>query len=824
MSDLDLGNNYEESPEKENEDIGFYKIYESYNKKDKKKICLKVLSKENFEDEEEEDEENDINYGFFLKQMIKEGDMLNEFKSDNIIKLNNIIQNEIGCILEIENYDMNMLNYMNLNPFFENGNIEIYKKIILTLVHALKELKDKGIIHRNIKPENIYKLESEDDSVEGFKIKLANFDCAIYIKDVENSKPMISLMYSAPEIINNKKYNEKSDYWSLGITLFELYFGNSPFGQDASINDVKNIINNKKQFIYRKTCIQNPESKEKKPIIPTLDVLFKRLLCINPDERMTLEELCDFVENENFLKENKIYDNPKYSKYKYTKIYEEIKKEKQIEYDNEVRESFKPNEQKIITKIIELFEKTDHSNNCSNNLLDIKLKKDEPKQENKIEPKPEKKIEPKKEETNKSKNEKKVEIKYNNIIYYDENKKFLDEIYKNCEEFEENTQGTFVFCNDLKELKLLIEEILQKTDNKNKYLFNLITSGATWENTIDKLLSTDSNFKKMILNVCIFCKDIKKYNVSLKKSKNYNLIKGIWCTPAPIIKFIEKTSRKDIVPFPCIKLLTYSNYKNNYKKLHKIIANFYGPIDEKTFKNNYKNVTILIEEEDKTKKLKRSKKNLEKAFKVFNSDEEINTMKLIIKEYTKDTMFKDFNRWMMLLDEKYYLHFAYFSARLMYSLDNYGKEDNKYYNENNTVYRGITLPFIGILRYKIAEHKIIIFPAFTSTSIDKSVTKIFNQNKESNEFSVVFYIKNIYEKDYIPNGVDIHEISAHGNESEILFQAFSFYYVDSVQINIDKKNAFIYLKTIGKKCILEKEIKSGKDIEYDKKDNIIKVK
>ena len=57
-----------------------------------------------------------------------------------------------------------------------------------------------------------------------------------------------------------------------------------------------------------------------------------------------------------------------------------------------------------------------------------------------------------------------------------------------------------------------------------------------------------------------------------------------------------------------------------------------------------------------------------------------------------------------------------------------------------------------------------------------------------------------------------------------MFQAFSFYYVDSVQINIDKKNASIYLKTIGKKCILEKEIKSGKDIEYDKKDNIIKVK
>ena len=97
MSDLDLGSNYGESQEKENEGIGFYKIYETYNNKSKKNICLKVLSKENFEDEEEE-EENDINYGFFLKQIKKEGDMLNEFKSDNIIKLNNIIQNEISCI------------------------------------------------------------------------------------------------------------------------------------------------------------------------------------------------------------------------------------------------------------------------------------------------------------------------------------------------------------------------------------------------------------------------------------------------------------------------------------------------------------------------------------------------------------------------------------------------------------------------------------------------------------------------------------------------------------------------------------------------------
>ena len=305
MSDLDLGNDYEELLEKEGEELKNYKIYDTYNAKEGKLKSLKVLKKEQSEEDEDE-----YDVEFFLKQIEKEGNILKQFNSENIIKLTNVINNNRFYILEIENFDMNLNNYLNSNPFFENGDINIFKKIILTLVHALKDLKGKGIIHRNIKPENIYKLESEDDSVEDFKIRLANFDCAIYVKDVENSKQMGTFLYLAPEIINNSKYDEKSDYWSLGVTLFKLYFGNSPFGQDANKNKIHDIINGNEEFIYKKSYI------------PTLDVLFKRLLCINPDERMTLEELCEFVENENFLKENQIYDNSKYPKYKYTKIYE----------------------------------------------------------------------------------------------------------------------------------------------------------------------------------------------------------------------------------------------------------------------------------------------------------------------------------------------------------------------------------------------------------------------------------------------------------------------------------------------------------------------
>ena len=304
MSFLELTNNYKDLIEKNSEESNIYKIYNGENEVGNKSISLKVLDKNN----PDLDEELDIN--FFVKQIKNEGQILKELESDYIIKLYDIIENNNYLILEIENFDENLSSFMDESPIFEKGDKEIYKKIIISLVEALKELKAKGIIHRNIKPKNIYKLVSEEEedendiTAENFEIKLANFDSAVYKKEIQNSTPMGSLMYSAPEIINNSNYDEKSDLWSLGITLYELYFGCFPYGQNASIDTVRKIITGKEIFLYRKSYI------------PSLDVLFKRLLCINPDERMSLEELEEFVENDDFLKEDKIYNNEKYSQYK----------------------------------------------------------------------------------------------------------------------------------------------------------------------------------------------------------------------------------------------------------------------------------------------------------------------------------------------------------------------------------------------------------------------------------------------------------------------------------------------------------------------------
>ena len=793
MSEFGLGNEYKvDMLEKDEDESDIYKFYDAKNNQLNKDVCLKIFKKENTEEDEEE-----INYDFILNQIKKEGDVLTNLDSNHIIKFYKMHDNNKYRILEIENFDKTLYNYMEHCPIFEKDDKSLFKKIILDLVEALKELKEKRIIHRNIKPKNIFiqkvktkefdEFEESDESEEysdnNINIKLANFDCAISAKEVENSKPMGTFMYMAPEIINNSKYNESSDLWSLGITLFEIYFGCFPFGQKANFNTVRNIIDGKEQFIYRKT---------EKPKLPTLDVLFKRLLCINPEERMTLEELIDFVNNENFLKENIIYDNKKYTKFKYTEIYKLIEKEEQIKYEYEKEEGGKP---EYIDKIPTIKDFLERINDSGIIVHDEIFKEDK---------------------------------KFNNIIYYDEinDKKFKKSVFKDCDNFEENTPGSFIFCDNTNHLEIVKYEIFDKFQKNEKYKFNLITTGSAWEKTIGNIISKDNCWKKIIQNVCIYCTDIKKYNYL---SKEYDIIKCVWKTPDPVVKFIKKTASKDIEPFPLVKVITYEKYKKDYNIFHKMVSAFYGKNKKEIFEKNYAKMEELIDEEKKTKKLKRSEAILKKSFSNFDDNEEKEKMNSIINDYSNQTFYGDFNNWLRNLGTRYYCTIAYFASRLIYCLNNYGKTSNKYFNENTTIYRGMTLPFVNVLPYIRAENKIIVFSSFTSTSIEKDECDYFakrgkyGNRYKGNDFSVVFYINNHYEDGFISNGVDIIELAKIKKEKEILYQAFSFYHVEKVDINLVERSADIKLRTIGKKCILEEEIKKGNDFEFDEINDVMKL-
>ena len=60
------------------------------------------------------------------------------------------------------------------------------------------------------------------------------------------------------------------------------------------------------------------------------------------------------------------------------------------------------------------------------------------------------------------------EKRYNNIIYYNENKDFLKSICKDSDVFERNTSGAFILCTSLESLKLIRSEILIQIKKRSK--------------------------------------------------------------------------------------------------------------------------------------------------------------------------------------------------------------------------------------------------------------------------------------------------------------------------------------------------------------------
>ena len=106
----DLGKNFT-ILEKEGEESKIYQIYDVTAKQTGKKICLKVLDKEN----SNELEFDDI---FFLEQIKKEEKILKKLNSDAIIKINNIIDNTKYYGFEFDYFNISLYNYIREEPFF----------------------------------------------------------------------------------------------------------------------------------------------------------------------------------------------------------------------------------------------------------------------------------------------------------------------------------------------------------------------------------------------------------------------------------------------------------------------------------------------------------------------------------------------------------------------------------------------------------------------------------------------------------------------------------------------------------------------------------
>jgi len=118
---------------------------------------------------------------------------------------------------------------------FPEGEVRV---LMAELILALEHVHKEGFVHRDIKVENVML-----DSVG--HIKLIDYGLAVEL--VEEVMPMSatgSLIYMAPEMISEQTGGRHTDWWALGVLMFELLTGSSPWSsiddKPALKEDIKN--------------------------------------------------------------------------------------------------------------------------------------------------------------------------------------------------------------------------------------------------------------------------------------------------------------------------------------------------------------------------------------------------------------------------------------------------------------------------------------------------------------------------------------------------------------------------------------------------------
>lgn len=187
------------------------------------KAALKVISIPNSSAEIDElynegFDSNSITQRFrsYLEDIAKEYSLMSEMKGHtNIVYCDDLryIQHDDGMGWDIY-IKMELLTP--LPKILGNGFSEkLVIKLGLDMCNALALCKSKNIVHRDIKPQNIFVSESKD-------FKLGDFGIAKTAERTTSGTKTGTYKYMAPEVYNNQPYGHAADIYSLGIVLYWL--------------------------------------------------------------------------------------------------------------------------------------------------------------------------------------------------------------------------------------------------------------------------------------------------------------------------------------------------------------------------------------------------------------------------------------------------------------------------------------------------------------------------------------------------------------------------------------------------------------------------
>ena len=244
---------------------GYGKLYLARNKKDNKEYAIKYVSKKKMK-----------SLGVEPSIIKREIDIHIRITHPRIIKLYSYLEDRHNFYLAMEYAPKGNLYQLIQQKKGMCENEAFY--YFIQVASAIHFLHINGYAHRDIKPENIL-----IDKNGG--IKLCDFGWCVNVAKGERITFCGTYEYMAPEMINDEFYDMGIDLWSLGVLLYEMIHGYSPFRAHYFVKDAKSAMT--EIFIN----IKNNNYTINKDISDECIDLIDKLLTTDTKKRIKIGEL-----------------------------------------------------------------------------------------------------------------------------------------------------------------------------------------------------------------------------------------------------------------------------------------------------------------------------------------------------------------------------------------------------------------------------------------------------------------------------------------------------------------------------------------------------
>jgi len=209
-----------------------YRAHCSYLRRD---VAIKILRNQYADDAE------------FLRHFRREARAAARLSHPNIVNIYDVGQDED---LEISYIIMELVTGQSLKSILaEHGPLDLDDALAITdqILSALESAHKNGVIHRDIKPDNVMVDESGRVKVADFGIARAQGTGTF----VPGDKIVGSVRYMSPEQARGRHTDARSDLYSVSIVLYEMLTGAVPFDGDSTIGVALRQMNDEPEPIHR---------------------------------------------------------------------------------------------------------------------------------------------------------------------------------------------------------------------------------------------------------------------------------------------------------------------------------------------------------------------------------------------------------------------------------------------------------------------------------------------------------------------------------------------------------------------------------------------